>query len=109
MDNPTCPVSLRDRIVANLICGQSGLNAWIFLKARQLRIYCSSQRKCMWRTLPACIALFLAAGSIKVSRAQVSVPPQQVLNSYCVTCHNQKLRTAGLSLETAGIDHPADN
>jgi hypothetical protein len=28
---------------------------------------------------------------------------QAVLNQYCVPCHNQKLRTAGLSLESANI------
>jgi len=34
---------------------------------------------------------------------------QTVLTKYCVTCHNEKLRTAGLLLDKADIDHPADN
>src|SRR5262245_13957255 len=32
-----------------------------------------------------------------------------VLTTYCVTCHNEKLRTAGLLLDKADIDRPADN
>jgi Protein of unknown function (DUF1592)/Protein of unknown function (DUF1588)/Protein of unknown function (DUF1587)/Protein of unknown function (DUF1585)/Protein of unknown function (DUF1595)/Planctomycete cytochrome C len=31
------------------------------------------------------------------------------LDKYCVTCHNEKLHTAGLSLEQVNVDRPADN
>ena len=34
---------------------------------------------------------------------------QAVLTKYCVTCHNEKLRTAGLMLDKADIDYPAIN
>ena len=34
---------------------------------------------------------------------------QAVLTKYCVTCHNEKLRTAGLMLDKADIDYPASN
>jgi Protein of unknown function (DUF1592)/Protein of unknown function (DUF1588)/Protein of unknown function (DUF1587)/Protein of unknown function (DUF1585)/Protein of unknown function (DUF1595)/Planctomycete cytochrome C len=34
---------------------------------------------------------------------------QAVLTKYCVTCHNEKLRTAGLMLDKADIDSPASN
>jgi hypothetical protein len=34
---------------------------------------------------------------------------QTVLTKYCVTCHNEKLRTAGLMLDKADIDYPASN
>jgi Protein of unknown function (DUF1592)/Protein of unknown function (DUF1588)/Protein of unknown function (DUF1587)/Protein of unknown function (DUF1585)/Protein of unknown function (DUF1595)/Planctomycete cytochrome C len=32
-----------------------------------------------------------------------------VLNTFCVTCHNARLRTAGLQLDTADVDHPESN
>ncbi len=32
-----------------------------------------------------------------------------MLDRFCVTCHNATLRTAGLQLDTADIDHPGDN
>jgi len=39
----------------------------------------------------------------------VTSSPREVLNTYCVTCHNQKLRTADLMLDKADIEHPAEN
>ena len=33
--------------------------------------------------------------------------PQAFLNTWCVTCHNQKLHTAGISLEQSDPAHPA--
>jgi len=35
--------------------------------------------------------------------------PQAVLAQYCVTCHNSKLKTGGLSLDNADVAHPAAN
>jgi cytochrome c551/c552 len=35
--------------------------------------------------------------------------PQALLKQYCVTCHNQRLRTAGLSLETLSTADPAQD
>ena len=32
---------------------------------------------------------------------------QAVLQKYCITCHNQRLQTAGLSLDTVDVEHPA--
>jgi len=34
-------------------------------------------------------------------------PPRAVLDQYCVSCHNQKLHTAGLALDTVDIADPA--
>src|SRR5215831_10345500 len=31
------------------------------------------------------------------------------LNQYCVTCHNEKTKTAGLMLDKLDVDHPGDN
>jgi mono/diheme cytochrome c family protein len=33
-------------------------------------------------------------------------PNQALINRYCVTCHNQKLKTAKLALETLDLAHP---
>src|SRR5229473_2648306 len=34
-----------------------------------------------------------------------AIPPRPVLDKYCVTCHNQKLKTAGLLLDTADVQN----
>src|SRR5207247_9432131 len=36
-------------------------------------------------------------------------PERAVLNRFCVTCHNARLHTAGLQLDTADVDHPGGN
>jgi mono/diheme cytochrome c family protein len=39
---------------------------------------------------------------------QAAVPTERlVLNRYCVTCHNERLRTAGLALDTKDVGDPA--
>src|SRR5579862_8127871 len=38
-----------------------------------------------------------------------SPDPRAFLNTYCVTCHNQKLHTAGLSLDTLDASHASAN
>jgi hypothetical protein len=51
------------------------------------------------------------AGKAPAQPAVVSAPPPQraLLDKYCVTCHNDRLRTAGLSLEHRDLDRvPAD-
>src|SRR5437016_6672923 len=62
---------------------------------------------------------FLAAVAFLLSLVSSIVPagaqhpetssPRAVLNTYCVTCHNQKLRTADLMLDKVEVDHPAEN
>src|SRR5439155_1066776 len=56
-------------------------------------------------------ALFLVASAMTGTAAQrpVTSSPREVLNTYCVTCHNQKLRKADLMLDKADIEHPAEN
>src|SRR5262245_43098749 len=34
---------------------------------------------------------------------------QAVINRYCVTCHSDKLRTAGLSLQGVSVDRPTEH
>jgi mono/diheme cytochrome c family protein len=56
---------------------------------------------------------WLGVGSIYAAPQQPSSPPsagapyRAVLNRYCVLCHNDKLKTAQLTLETIDVEHPA--
>ena len=42
-------------------------------------------------------------------RATVSPTPQGLLDQYCIACHNQTLRTAGLALDTLDASRPGAN
>ncbi len=42
-------------------------------------------------------------------RSTSSSASQAVLDKYCITCHNQRLRTAGLALDSLDITHPGAN
>ena len=62
----------------------------------------------MFRTLAACAAALVA--SVVPAHAQPAAPAgsgaaqvRAVLDRYCVTCHNGRLRTAGLALDTLGV------
>jgi len=56
-------------------------------------------------------ASFLAAAVVALAvvpgQAQQAAPPTKpaLLNQYCVTCHNQRLKTAGLMLDSMDFDH----
>ena len=56
---------------------------------------------------------FSCAGITTLSAAPASDPlapaPRAFLDKYCITCHNQKLKTAGLALDTADAAKPAAN
>ena len=41
--------------------------------------------------------------------AAATVSPSDVLGKYCVTCHNSRLKTAGLTLDTLDVEHVAGN
>ena len=52
----------------------------------------------------------IRAGQTERPRSSAASPaPQALLQQYCVTCHNQRLRTAGLALDTLDAAHPSDN
>ena len=51
-------------------------------------------------------ALILGIAAAVVMNAQ---NPQAVLNQYCVTCHNAKLKTGGLELDKLSLDRAAGN
>ena len=51
--------------------------------------------------------------SLAPSHAASPLPPslshRATLDKFCVTCHNARLRTAALQLDTADVDHPETN
>ena len=62
----------------------------------------------MFRTLAACAAGIVA--SVAPAHAQPAPPAgsgaaqvRAVLDRYCVTCHNGRLRTAGLALDALRV------
>ena len=74
------------------------------------------------RRLTSIVALLVggwiaaAASSVEIWARQAQRPaappasgPQAVVNQYCITCHNQRLRTAGLALDTLDAAKPNAN
>src|SRR5215471_9354700 len=59
------------------------------------------------------IALVIGSGmAVLISGTQTGAPqtaPRAVLDTYCVTCHNDKLKTAGLALDTVDVTKPSAN
>src|SRR5580765_780116 len=54
------------------------------------------------------LGVFAVVFAIVVSgRAQAPEPPQKpaLLNQYCITCHNQRLKTGGLLLDGMDLEH----
>jgi mono/diheme cytochrome c family protein len=54
--------------------------------------------------------LFLVRGLVASAAPQqqtaAAVSPQRALvNQYCLGCHNEKLKTGGLELNTVNVDH----
>ena len=43
---------------------------------------------------------------MRARREPTAQPSQALINRYCVTCHNQRLKTAKLELDTLDLTHP---
>jgi cytochrome c551/c552 len=54
-----------------------------------------------WTSLAVALLIFGASA--------VSAQDRNFLNQYCVTCHNEKVKTAGLMLDRLDLEHPGDN
>lgn len=63
-----------------------------------------SVHRWLTRSMAVCAALATAA----LAGAQTP-DPRAFFDTYCITCHNQKLHTAGLALDTVDLTHPAAN
>lgn len=69
------------------------------------------------RTFVCCAILLAVSSYIQGSARQstqpgVQVPsssPQAIVNQYCVTCHNDRVKTADLSLQKLDLNHPEAN
>ena len=67
------------------------------------------------RTSPVRIAL--VAGLLRDFRCGFRFPEQcrratparELVNKYCVSCHNEKLKTANLALDRADAEHPSNS
>src|SRR2546427_447211 len=55
------------------------------------------------------VSVVLGISSVETAAPQKDPPPRAVLDQYCVTCHNEKLRTAGLALDKLDVMHPSSN
>src|SRR5580704_5449255 len=49
---------------------------------------------------------FLIAAVTAFAQGPPTSPAREIVNKYCVSCHNQKLKTAGLALDRVDPDHP---
>jgi hypothetical protein len=47
----------------------------------------------------------LLTALISLPLAHAQTPPQTLLNQYCITCHNEKLKTGGLALDKLDLTH----
>src|SRR5437870_5627935 len=56
----------------------------------------------------AAVSIVLALSNLETAAPQ-KAPARGVLAQYCVTCHNEKLRTAGLALDKLDVMHPNSN
>ena len=71
------------------------------------------------RRIPTCALIVGACIAVLVSGFETAAPqnqsaptsaaPRAILDKYCVTCHNQKLRTGGLALDILDAANPSAN
>src|SRR5438445_12605067 len=63
------------------------------------------------RSLPALLGVvgvsIAGARYVNARAAQAAAPTGDVLNTYCVTCHNSRLKTAGLEIDTLDVSRVA--
>ena len=55
------------------------------------------------------VSIILGISGVETAAPQKDPAPSAVLDRYCVTCHNEKLRTAGLALDKLDVMHPSAN
>src|SRR5215471_14622569 len=58
------------------------------------------------RRIALCMALALSTATA-FAQAPSTSPARQLVDKYCLSCHSQRLKTAGLVLEGVDVDHPA--
>jgi mono/diheme cytochrome c family protein len=81
----------------------------------------ANRKSVMLRTIPGWLVIALSGfGYLQVVQAQSSPvsqsnpvsltpsPHRSLLDRYCVVCHNERLKTAGLMLDKMDVDHPSE-
>ena len=64
-------------------------------------------RQCVTlRAVAVPIALAVLLPSLNAQQSAPPAPNRALLDSYCVTCHNQRAKTAGLTFDTMDLAHP---
>src|SRR5262245_48751639 len=55
----------------------------------------------------SCLALLAGAAPASAAETSKAESSRALIDRYCVTCHNTRARTGGLSLEGLALDHPS--
>ena len=66
------------------------------------------RRRSLSTALLVAVGSLLAAIPLFSEPSSPAVAPRKLLDQYCVTCHNQKAKTAGLMFDKMDIEHVAD-
>jgi len=77
---------------------------------RQLVEVCSTPHKTRTAGFAALgLTLVLAGGGYLRAQKPKPSPQRALLDKYCVTCHNQAVKTAGLMLDKMDLDRVGEN
>ena len=60
-------------------------------------------------TIAGILGLAVTIGSQQIARPEEPSPDRAMLNQYCVGCHNERLKTAGLMLDKLDLTHPGQD
>ncbi len=60
-------------------------------------------------TIAGILGLAATIGSQQIARPEETPPDRALLNQYCIGCHNEKLKTAGLMLDKLDLAHPGQD
>ena len=79
------------------LSGTLGLSGFIFMGAGYYNVHAAR--------LQDAGAAARAAQTAPAPEAATAAEQRALLDKYCVTCHNQRAKTAGLMLDTVDIEH----
>src|SRR2546421_178415 len=59
--------------------------------------------------IAGCLAIMVIGATYRSQAATPQAAPRAVIDKYCVTCHNRKLKTAGLLLDSLDLSRVGDH
>jgi hypothetical protein len=65
--------------------------------------------KKLYLAMVVAVLCFMAPTTAAPQAESAGAPPRAALDQYCVTCHNQTAKTAGLELDTLDLAHVGDS